>query len=347
MPNPYKTTPTASNINACADTVIESLQSSILTLPKWTDPDAENNYVEPHEFTGAYDVLVDHTDNFSTWDTDTVWDAYDENRLVFLVVRTMLALSPPEWAKLTNEETGVKVTQNNARGYDRDVRTERRINRTQATNDKIRAMLETAVKYIEEPAPDTGDDILHRFELADRVNGLSSVQDAAENGINYPDLLRERYLGRPFASHRDSVSERVGEQMEDAVADVLDDANIPYYETERGESFEEIDQAPDFFIPSKDEWVVLIEAKITADDGTARDKVTRIQHLSSVSKEREADGEEPFEVVACIDGRGFGERRSDMKKLIRDTGGKVFTFSTLSDLVDNTDIAQFRGCASE
>ena len=46
------------------------------------------------------------------------------------------------------------------------------------------------------------------------------------------------------------------------------------------------DQAPDFIIP--DEWNprVVIEAKISEDDGTARDKVTRIQHLAELSAQK-------------------------------------------------------------
>lgn len=346
MTNPYETKPADSDVESLAQNVINNLQSTVLTLPKWTDPDAEDNYIEQDEFRQAYDVLCEKTDGFERWNLETVWSAYDENRLVFLIVRTILALTPPEWAALTREETGVGVTQGNARSYDRQVREERRINRTEATNQKIRAMFETAVSYIESPVPETGDEILHRFELADREEGLESVQSAASEGVEYSDLLRERYLGRPFASHKDSVSERVGDEMEDAVADVLDDVGVPYYRTKRGERFEGLDQAPDFFIPSKDNWRVLIEAKITADDGTARDKVTRIQHLATVSREREADGDYPFQVVACVDGRGFGTRPSDMRKLIRETEGKVFTFETLGDLVEYTDISEFKGQAS-
>jgi len=42
------------------------------------------------------------------------------------------------------------------------------------------------------------------------------------------------------------------------------------------------------------------------------DKVTRVQHLRELSN-RKAKASR-FEVIACIDGRGFGVRREDMKK---------------------------------
>jgi hypothetical protein len=46
---------------------------------------------------------------------------------------------------------------------------------------------------------------------------------------------------------------------------------------------------------------VIIEAKITGDDGTARDKVTRIEKLAAMRDERIRQGVPGFEVVA---GRG-------------------------------------------
>jgi hypothetical protein len=70
---------------------------------------------------------------------------------------------------------------------------------------------------------------------------------------------------------------------------------------------------------------VIIEAKITEDDGTARDKVTRVQHLATLSTTGMPPGTQKYEVIACIAGRGFKVRREDMKKLLLATRGKVFT----------------------
>jgi hypothetical protein len=44
--------------------------------------------------------------------------------------------------------------------------------------------------------------------------------------------------------------------------------------------------------------MVVIEAKITNDDGTAPDKSTRIIHLAEQSRQCVARGEPGFEVVA-------------------------------------------------
>jgi hypothetical protein len=87
---------------------------------------------------------------------------------------------------------------------------------------------------------------------------------------------------------------------------------------------------------------VVIEAKLCQDDGTARDKVTRVQYLRNLSDKREQESPgSGFEVIACIDGRGFRIRRNDMDKLITATGGKVFTLATMTGLVEYSGLKAF------
>ena len=81
---------------------------------------------------------------------------------------------------------------------------------------------------------------------------------------------------------------------------------------------------------------------MTEDDGTARDKVTRVQHLASLAAGGRMSGERRFQVVACIGGRGFGVRRSDMRKLLIATRGKVFTVKNLGSIIECTDLRDFR-----
>jgi hypothetical protein len=102
------------------------------------------------------------------------------------------------------------------------------------------------------------------------------------------------------------------------------------------------DQAPDFVIPSEFNPQIVIEAKITEDDGTAGDKVTRVQHLGELSLTGRRFDEPKFEVIACIGGRGFGVRREDMKKLLYATRGKVFTLRTLDRLVECSRLKEFK-----
>jgi len=134
----------------------------------------------------------------------------------------------------------------------------------------------------------------------------------------------------------------VGDVLEAAIERVLADAGIHPRKTRRAEKVAGFDQAPDFIVPDEFNPQVVIEAKITEDDGTARDKVTRIQHLANLSLAGRPPDSPRFEVVACIAGRGFGVRREDMKKLLLATQGKVFTLRTLDSLVAHTRLREFR-----
>jgi hypothetical protein len=86
---------------------------------------------------------------------------------------------------------------------------------------------------------------------------------------------------------------------------------------------------------------VVIEAKITSDDGTALDKVARIKELETQRKEHIAAGRPSYEVVACIDGRGFRERRENMRQMLLRLDGKVFTTASLDQLITHTRIQEF------
>ena len=84
---------------------------------------------------------------------------------------------------------------------------------------------------------------------------------------------------------------------------------------------------------------MIIEAKITEDDGTAHDKVSRILRLVALSNEE--GGRPRYEVIACLAGRGFAVRREDMRRLIEGTRGKVFTLQTVAELVRHSRVVDF------
>lgn len=85
-------------------------------------------------------------------------------------------------------------------------------------------------------------------------------------------LLYERDLGRPFASHRDPVSELVGDVMEGAIEERPHRARITTRKSRRAERIPDFERAPDFLISTACDPAVVIEATITSDDGTARGK---------------------------------------------------------------------------
>jgi len=90
-------------------------------------------------------------------------------------------------------------------------------------------------------------------------------------------------------------------------------------------------------VPNEFNSAVIIEAKLTEDDGTARDKVSRVQNLRSIRDRERKD----YEIVACIAGRGFTVRREDIRRLLVATNGKVFTLQSLDYLIEYTRIKRF------
>ena len=320
------------------DAIFDSLQSTFLTMPRG------EGFVTYPEFEEAYQSLKQHTSNFTVFTVELVLDGLRENGLVFIVLRAVLGFTPSELAYLTSTLTSVGVSQSMARTLDREFRTDRTkfAELTPYRQKRISAMIEAACSLITRGVEGISDEVVHRLGKADTRAGLISLRHLANEGVPYAMLLYERFLGRPFASHRDSVSELVGEVMENAVEEALREAGVSYRKTKRAEKLEGFDQAPDFIIPDEFNPRAVIEAKVTEDDGTARDKVTRIQHLQAISESHRRKGQNGFQVIACIDGRGFGVRREDMRKLLEATQGKVFTLETLDRLVENTRLREYR-----
>lgn len=320
---------------------ISDLSSEFLLMPTGA------GFVHYSDFQSAYEVLKRNTGGFENLSFETVRAALLENSLVLGVLRSVLGMTAPEWAELARAELASDITQGAARGIDKDCKTidhyQKLIVRNSAikTIDRIDALIRVAIQYIEKGAPNEQDGVLHRLAKFDTAFGLESLGHAAMENVPYAVLLYERYLGRPFATHRDAVSELVGEVMENAVEQRLREAGVSYRKTGRAERIPGFGQAPDFCIPDEINPAVIIEAKITSDDGTARDKVTRVKELETQRNKHVSEGKPNYEVVACIDGRGFRQRRADMRDLLLRLNGKVFTAATLDYLIANTRISEF------
>jgi hypothetical protein len=322
--------------------VVDSLQSDFLVLPKG------KGFVEYGVFRDSYENLKRTTSGFVDLSAAAVYEAVRQAPIMLIVLRTMLGFTPPEWAYVATVRTGVDVSQGAVRSLDRSIRMKpsKALSATGETAKRVRAMVETACALLREGAPEVPIDKIHRLDKADTKSGLTDVQSMAQLGVPYPMLLYERFLGRPFAGHKDSVSELVGNSLEIKIEEALSTAGIAFRKTKRAERIAGFDQAPDFIVPDEFDPKVVIEAKVAEDDGTARDKVTRVQHLAALSQQGQRSGAYKYEVVACIGGRGFGIPREDMKKLLLATRGKVFTLKNLDRLVDCTALRRFRTRAS-
>lgn len=319
--------------------VFSSLASEFLIMPKG------KGFLDYPAFEAGYESLKKATGGFTKLEPAAVLAAALEEPVALIVLRAMLGFTPPEWAYLASQKAGPELNQSFIRTLDRDIRLAplKRLNPTPERLRRITAMVEAACDLLATGCPEVRKDQLHRLHKADTIGGLPALRNLATIGTPYAMLLYERFLGRPFAGHRDSVSELVGDGLENAIEEQLFIAGISFRKTKRAEKISGFDQAPDFMIPSEFNPKVVIEAKLTEDDGTARDKVTRVQHLNAISYHGVEAGVPPkFQVIACIAGRGFGVRKEDMRKLIEATRGKVFTPKTLHRLVECSDLAAYR-----
>jgi hypothetical protein len=342
MPFPFEVpyAQVEANLEGFVDEVFGALQSEFLNLPKG------DGFIDYSTFSKGYEELKATTHDFRDLSPEPIIATIYRIPISLIVLRTILGFTPPEWAYITTQRSEVAVSQGAARSLDRSIRmaplTPLRVNNG-VTNSRLRAMVMVACKLLIEPPPSVPDNKLYRLDKADTKNGLPSLQPLADLGVPYAMLLYERFLGRPFAGHRDSVSELVGDILESAIEAQLAGAKISFRKTRRAERVTGFDQAPDFIVPDEFNPEIVIEAKITEDDGTARDKGTRVQHLGSLSMQGRVPTDPPrFEVIACIAGRGFGVRREDMKKLLLATRGKVFTLQNMSRLIECTRLADFR-----
>jgi len=326
-----------SNLDLYVSAVFSCLESEFLVLPKGP------GFIEYAVFETGYEALKRSTSGFADMTAAAFLQAVSAAPIALVVLRTMIGFTPAELAYVATQRTGVDVTQGFARMIDRRIRMEplKPLPAGEATTARIAALVQTLSALLNEGAPRVQSDKIHRLDKADTKIGLDGLRAMAGLGVPYAMLLYERFLGRPFAGHRDSVSELVGDNMESAIEEVLTRAGISFRKTRRAERLVGFDQAPDFIIPDEFNPRVVIEAKITEDDGTARDKVTRVQHLGEISITGQPPGQPRYEVIACIGGRGFGVRREDMRKLLRATQGKVFTTKTLDRLVDCSGLKDF------
>jgi hypothetical protein len=326
------------NLDEFVAAVFSCLASEFLVMPRGL------GFVEYPVFEKGYEALKQATSGFEDISEESISKVVLEVPISLIVVRTLLGFTPPEWAYVTTQRTSVRVDQGFARTLDRKIRLAplTSLKKAAVSGERIKALIHVACQLLTEGAPSIEENKLHRLDKADTKYGKEGIRHLGSIGVPYAMLLYERFLGRPFAGHRDSISGHIGDNLESAVEDVLSKAGVSYRKTKRAERIPGFDQTPDFIVPSEFNPQILIEAKLTEDDGTARDKVTRVQHLGALAMVGQPPDQPKYEVIGCIAGRGFGVRREDMKKLLLATRGKVFTRQNLDSLVESTRLKEFR-----
>lgn len=161
---------------------------------------------------------------------DTCWAAVTTNALAFVVLRTILGVSPPEWQDLTLEELGESFPPNTARSIDGKIKRDANFFATPAGSTdlmvrRVRAMLSVACTALHSGAAIAPEGLVHRLDKVDTSEGVVSIRHAAEQHVPYAVLLYERFLGGAYASHRRRLRtgwRRHGERHRGATRDCSD-----------------------------------------------------------------------------------------------------------------------------
>jgi DNA-directed RNA polymerase specialized sigma24 family protein len=182
-------------------------------------------------------------------------------------------------------------------------------------------------------------DFKSRLDKIDTEAGWSSVQKAAAGGVDYADLLYERYVDGPWLAVRAAYSEKKGRLIEDAVDKVLEDAGIPYdHNPEELVAKGLLPSKPDYVLPNVKTPKVTLEAKGADDGGTARDKAARI---AAVAVAAHKQGWTP---MAVIDGNGW-KRRDALVQTLEATRGLTFSLENVKLILDVPEVAALKGTA--
>ena len=146
------------------DEVFGELTSSFLEMPKG------EGFIDYPTFEKGYQALKRQTDSFAALTPENVLAAVREVPIAFIVFRCILGFSPPEWAYIATEMTGVDVDQGAARSIDRKFRMNPLTPASEGngiTAARIRAMIDAGVRTILQGAGIVAPSIVHRLDKAD------------------------------------------------------------------------------------------------------------------------------------------------------------------------------------
>lgn len=236
------------DLDRYVDAVFGALESEFLVMPKGA------GFVEFEVWDDAYEALKRSTKGFREASIETLMPVVLERPICLIVLRCMLGFTPPEWAYHASQLADERVTQSAVRALDREIRMNpgKPISQgARAKRKRIQALVDSACYLLRFGAVEVEEGSIHRLEKVDTKEGLVSVAAAADLGVPYAAVLYERLLGRPFASHRDSVSELVGDILENAIEEVMSRSRISYRKTKRAERLPGFDQTPDFVVPNE------------------------------------------------------------------------------------------------
>ncbi len=175
--------------------VFSCLESEFLVMPKG------DGFVDYPVFEMGYESLKRATNGFQDIDSWSITKAAFQSPMIIIVLRTILGFTPPEWAYVTTQRTGMEVSQGFVRTLDRKIRMSpmAELGDGRVTKERVGALVDAACQLLNLPVPEVAPDKIHRLDKADTRTGSSGIISLSNIGVPYAMLLYERFLRRPFA----------------------------------------------------------------------------------------------------------------------------------------------------
>jgi hypothetical protein len=144
--------------------------------------------VEDPRFEEAYEQLKVATMAFRAVTEETIFQALNRDSLCLLVLRTILGVTPPEWAELARQDGDTDIDPGFARSLNNRIRTNPQYFqslRHERSVRRLRLLVRVGCAYLNAGAPTGADDVIHRLNKFDTSEGLVSLQNAADRGVPY------------------------------------------------------------------------------------------------------------------------------------------------------------------
>lgn len=308
---------------------------------------ADDDFYSEKHFQSAYEAAAEGTKHFSDVATATIAATLKKTPTSLLAFRVITGLTRDEFAhavKMQND--GAKLTGSTVDGHERSG-SAMPAKRAQQFAETITGLM-TGKLFGSTPSSDV---VTKQAFKPDTLNGWSSVAKYATAGVPFWMLLHQRHYGGSFRQILDATSTKRGDIIEDAVEELFQDSGIPYIRTGAHnqaaimERFGlEVRPAPDFvvFEEQSDTLRAILECKGANDGGTARDKALRFNKLRDEA--RRLGG---LPVVAVLGGIGWNRVNDTLGPVLADTEGRVFTLSSLQQMLTISPFTSLMGTASQ
>ena len=325
----------------CATQYAQQLSPSFHMVP-WDT----NHLLEEDDFAAICQRTIELTSGFQNMTPEHVAAVLQQEPRSLMVFRMIVAYSPTQVSFLLSVLYDVDLSKDQLR----------RLEKTGGSAPRsLRARWEKACPSLGEllflaargevlaPAGEAEVERFRRFRpLTDKVDtrdGWQSVARMVSEALPYSAILYQRYIGSTFGLAINASTSLKADLLEEPVQKLLQENRIPFYRVRTREKVKGWQQAPDFFIPGKEEPRVLIEAKVAEDGGTARDKASRIERLSRAAYDRGAT------LISVVDGLGFFRINDVLAPILGNSKGLVFSYSNLNQMLQIPALRAFIGNA--